>query len=292
VRAAQKKVDFSEYRYLRIEITDGIAEVTIKRPDYDARGHWEICEIFRDLDLDTSVRAVLLSWANPPEEYDSKFDVFPAADLDPGERFALYTQGFREAREGVYNVINSVKPIVSVLSGVVPSGAALAAALLADVSVAGNGATIADTHVSMGIPAGDHACLWPVLIGLGRAKRLLLASEPISGSEAERIGLVSLAVPDDEVFDTARRYARKLADQPRNALRFTKRALNQYLKQAAIISFDLSMSMEQLGLLDGDLDTIASSGAGPANLGEDSTGSGAGEIRLPSAVFGDRSYAE
>jgi enoyl-CoA hydratase len=283
MRASEKKIDYSRYRYLRIEVKDGVAEIALKQREYDARGHWEICEIFRDLDQDTSVRGSLFYWADPVEEYDLQYDIFPAAGLDPTERFALYVQGMREAREGINNVINSIKPIVSALRGELPIGAHLAALLLADVSIAATDALICDSHVSMGMAAGDHAALWPVFIGLGRAKRLLLASDPISGSEAADIGLVSLAVTDADVMDVARGYARKLADRPRNALRFTKRALNQYLKQATITSFDLSMALEQLGLLDGDIDAVVAAGGLPTD---------GSSFPWPTDRFGDRSNAD
>jgi enoyl-CoA hydratase len=283
VRTSQRSVDYGEYRYLRVEVTDGIAEVVLKQRDYDARGHWEICEIFRDLDMDTAVRASLVYFADPLEPYDLQWDIFPEAHLDPSERFTLYVQGMREAREGLNNIIDSVKPIVSALRGDLPIGAHLAALILADISVAGESAQICDSHVSQGMVAGDHACLWVPLIGLGRAKRLLLASEAISGIEAERIGLVSATVPDDEVMAKARAYARKLADQPRNAVRFTKRALNQYLRQASLVSADLSMVLEQLGLLDGDIDALVAAGGLPKD---------GSPMQWPTDKYGDRSHAD
>ena len=111
----------------------------------------------------------------------------------------------REARDIVYNVINCSKPIVSAVHG--PAiGAGLAVAMLADVSVVGRTARIIDGHTKIGVAAGDHAAIcWPLLCGMAKAKYYLLTCETLTGEEAERIGLVSMCVDDDQVLDTARR---------------------------------------------------------------------------------------
>src|SRR5206468_10512709 len=106
---------------------------------------------------------------------------------------------FKEARDLVYSVVNCSKPIVSAITG--PAvGAGLAVALLADVSIATPSAKIIDGHTRLGVAAGDHAVIvWPLLCGLAKAKYHLLLCEPVDGVEAERIGLVSLCVPEDEL---------------------------------------------------------------------------------------------
>ena len=88
-------------------------------------------------------------------------------------------------------------------------GAGLAVALLADVSIAADNARILDGHTRLGVAAGDHAVIiWPLLCGLAKARYYLLTNKPLSGREAERIGLVALCVADDQViaaaFETAR----------------------------------------------------------------------------------------
>ena len=105
----------------------------------------------------------------------------------------------REARDIVYNVINCSKPIVSAVHG--PAvGAGLVVAMLADVSVVGRTARIIDGHTKIGVAAGDHAAIcWPLLCGMAKAKYYLLTCETLTGEEAERIGLVSMCVDDDEV---------------------------------------------------------------------------------------------
>ncbi len=126
-------------------------------------------------------------------------------------------------------------------------GAGLAIALLADISVASQSARILDGHTKLGVAAGDHSVIiWPLLCGLAKARYHLLTNKPLSGAEAERIGLVSVAVPDDEVIETAFGVARTLRDGSATAISWTKHALNNWLRLAGP-SFDTSLALEFLG---------------------------------------------
>src|SRR5207253_7722450 len=117
-----------------------------------------------------------------------------------------------------YNIINCSKPIVSAMIG--PAvGAGLVVGLLADVSIAARSARIIDGHTRLGLAAGDHAAIvWPLLCGM--AKYHLLTCEPLSGGEPERIGLVSLCVPDEELHERALAVARQLAAGSQSAIRW------------------------------------------------------------------------
>ncbi|HRO24953.1 MAG TPA: enoyl-CoA hydratase-related protein, partial [Promineifilum sp.] len=119
--------------------------------------------------------------------------------------------------------------------------------------IAAESARLADGHVRMGVAAGDHAAIvWPLLVGMAKAKYYLMTAEFISGREAERIGWVSLCVPDGELLDRVMAVATQLATGPRHAIRYTKRALNQWLLQAGPI-FDHSLALEMLGFFHEDM---------------------------------------
>ena len=158
----------------------------------------------------------------------------------------------KEAQGVVYGIINFDKPIVSAINGTA-GGAGLAAALLADISVVGKSVTLIDGHIRFGVVAGDHAAMiWPLLCGLAKAKyHILLTSTPITGAEAERIGLVSLAVDESDVLEVALDIASGLARGPQHALRWTKRVLNHWLRDAAPI-FEASMAYEAIGFFGED----------------------------------------
>ena len=152
----------------------------------------------------------------------------------------------REARDIVYNIANCSKPVVSAMRG--PAvGAGLVVGLLADVSIASRTARLIDGHTKLGVAAGDHAAIvWPILCGLAKAKYHLLTCEPLSGEEAERIGLVSLCVDDGELEEAAMRVARTLSAGSQSAIRWTKYALNNWLRAAGPI-FDASLALEFMG---------------------------------------------
>jgi enoyl-CoA hydratase/carnithine racemase len=132
-------------------------------------------------------------------------------------------------------------------------GAGLVVALLADVSIVAETARITDGHTRLGVAAEDHAAIiWPLLCGMAKAKYYLLTSEFLDGREAERIGLVSRAVPAEKLMDTAWSVAESLARGSQPALRFTKRALNNWLRQAGPI-FDQSLALEMLNFMGDDV---------------------------------------
>jgi enoyl-CoA hydratase len=124
---------------------------------------------------------------------------------------------------------------------------------MADIPIASDSMRITDGHIRLGVAAGDHAViLWPLLCGMAKAKYYLLTADFIDGKEAERIGLVALCVPPDKLMDKAFEVARKLANGPQQATRFTKRALNNWIRMFGP-AFDASLAMEMLGFFGGDV---------------------------------------
>jgi enoyl-CoA hydratase len=158
----------------------------------------------------------------------------------------------REASDLVYNIVNLDKPVVSAINGVAV-GAGLVVALLADVSVIAETARLTDGHTRLGVVAGDHAAIiWPLLCGMAKAKYYLLTSEFLDGREAERIGLVSLCVAPADVLPRALEIAGRLGQGSQPSIRWTKRALNNWLRQAGPI-FDQSLALEMLTFMHGDV---------------------------------------
>ena len=110
---------------------------------------------------------------------------------------------WRDARTIVECMLGADKPVVSAINGVAV-GAGLAVALMADISIMGESARLSDGHARLGVAAGDHAAvLWPLLCGMAKAKYYLLTADFVDGPEAERIGLVTRCVPDDDVLAEA-----------------------------------------------------------------------------------------
>ena len=110
-----------------------------------------------------------------------------------------------------------------------------------------------DGHTRLGVAAGDHACIvWPLLCGMAKAKYYLLLCEAVDGEEAERIGLVSLCVEDDQLEAKGLEVATKLAEGAQTSIRFTKYALNNWLRMMGP-TFDTSLGLEMLGFVGPDV---------------------------------------
>jgi enoyl-CoA hydratase len=210
--------------------------------------HGELAAIWKTIGEDDETRAVLVRGADGAFSAGGDLDLV----LEIANDAATRARVFEEARDLVYNVIACPKPIVSAMTG--PAvGAGLAVGLLADISIATPRTKIVDGHTKLGVAAGDHAAIvWPLLCGMAKAKYHLLLCEPLDGVEAERIGLVSLCVPEEELEDRALAIASRLASGSQAAIRHTKVALNEWLL-AAGPAFDTSLALEFLDMAGPDV---------------------------------------
>jgi len=236
--------DFPSLQFLAPE--PGILELVIANPgrlNAATEGmHRDLAQVWRSVDTDDAVRVVVVHGEGANFSSGGDFAMIERMIEDE----ATLIRVWKEASDLVYNLINCSKPVVSAIRGSAV-GAGLAIALLADVSVAADDARILDGHTRLGVAAGDHAVIiWPLLCGLAKARYHLLTNKPLSGTEAERIGLVALAVPDAEVLARAFDVARTLAASSNTAVRWTKHALNNWLRLAGP-SFDTSLALEFLG---------------------------------------------
>ena len=246
--------DYTRYKTLRVTRrgpNDSVLDIQMradvaggngKLPTAGHDGHWELAEIWRDVGADDSVRCAVLR--GDSMGFSGGGDLNLVKDM--ANDFTVRSRVWKEARDLVYNVINCDKPIVSAMHG--PAvGAGLVAGLLADISIASKTAKIVDGHTRLGVAAGDHAAIvWPLLCSMAKAKYYLMLCEPISGAEAERIGLVSLAVEDADLLPKAYEVADRLANGAQSAIRWTKYSLNNWLRQAGPI-FDTSLALEFMG---------------------------------------------
>ena len=240
-------MDYSQYRDFKITRPEsGILEIVMgdegRLAVATARAHAEMARIWLDVDRDPETRVAILRGAG--KGFSAGGDMAMVEEMT--RDFAVRARVWREARDLVYNMLNCSKLIVSAMHG--PAvGAGLAAGLMADISIAARNARLIDGHTRLGVAAGDHAAIiWPLLCGMAKAKYYLLTCDTISGEEAERLGLVSLACEESELRDKALQVARKLVAGPQTALRWTKYSLNNWLRMAGP-AFDASLALEMLG---------------------------------------------
>jgi enoyl-CoA hydratase len=201
------ELDWPEPHVLRIMLHRG----TMNSLDFQM--HSDLGAVWRLVDADPDVSAVVLGGRGGAYSAGGDFDMVQRIIDD----YDFRCQMWREGRVLVQNMLDCGKPIVSAISGAA-AGGGLATAILADVSVAGRTVKIVDGHTKLGVAADDHAvAIWPLLCGLAKAKYYLMTSDALTGEEAERIGLVTFCVDDDQVDERALQIAARLV--PRGSQR-------------------------------------------------------------------------
>ena len=237
---------YGDFPSLRLEVREtGVLEIVLEAPGLNSVGpqmHRDLADIWPVIDRDESVRAVLVRGEGSTFSSGGNFDLLDEMINDVEARVRI----MREARDLVLNMVAFTKPVVSAVRGAAV-GAGLVVALLADISVVAHDARIIDGHTRLGVAAGDHAAIcWPLLAGMAKAKYYLLTCETLLGEEADRIGLVSKSVPDDDVIAEADRIATELAAGAQSAIRWTKRSLNHWYR-AFGPAFEASLGLEFIG---------------------------------------------
>jgi len=229
-----------------------VLRITLNKPDklnsLDLEAHGQLAEVWKDVDADPDVNVAIVCGAGRAFSAGGDFGMIEKIRSS----FSTQVHALREFRDLVYNIINCSKPIVSAIHGPCV-GAGLATALMADVSIAARTARIIDGHTRLGVAAGDHAAMiWPLLCGMAKAKYHVLLCEAMTGEEAERLGVVSLCVDDDQLQAKAVEVATRLATGPQVPIRWTKYALNNWFRLAGPI-FDNSAALEVLSFNGPDL---------------------------------------
>lgn len=242
--------DYQSYQDLSISVSAKVATVTINRPQsrnaINQRLIRELRTIWDDLADDHAVNAVVLTGAG---DYFSVGGDVKAMSERPGgdvlEEGEVHDP--MVSRRIVNRMLELDKPIVAAVNGDC-IGLAATIALLCDIAVMSESARIGDTHVSrVGLVAGDGGTvIWPLLVGVNKAKEFLMRGTLLKGPEAERLGLINHCVPATEVLDRAHEIAQELADGPVWATRWTKLSINQIIKDRVNRLMEASMALEQV----------------------------------------------
>jgi enoyl-CoA hydratase/carnithine racemase len=239
-------LDYSKYgeqHHVAVTIADRVANVTLDRPEVhnavNHAVHVGLETLFRDLSTDPDVGAIVLTGNG--KSFCAGGDVKGYGNPDDRPIDQL-----RGTRYLVQEMIACEAPIIAAVNGTA-AGLGATIALLSDVIYMADSARIGDTHVKMGLVAGDGGTvIWPLLIGPHRAKELLMAGKLVSGEEAAAMGLVNHCVSLDKLMDEATAYARELAHGPIAAIRWTKMAINQQIQQSINMTLNFSVAAEHL----------------------------------------------
>jgi enoyl-CoA hydratase len=232
---------------IRTELDDrGVLTVTLDRPErrnaINDVMHVELTELYRRIAADTEAEVVVLTGAG--KGFCAGGDFKQMAENNDAGYDDGFSQLFVDAVAMAHAVLAVRQPMIAAVNGdAIGLGATLA--LFCDIVYISETAKIGDPHVQVGLVAADGGVvLWPMLIGANRAKEYLFTGDLLSGSEAERIGLVNHAVPADQVLEQATAMAHRLAQGAALALRFNKRLVNKELEDRVDRIYEMALGME------------------------------------------------
>lgn len=234
---------YEDITTIRTDCRDGVLWASLHRPEqlntFDAQLHTDVTRFLERVAEQESADVVVLQGSG--DAFSAGGDLRWFQNMQTEQLDAL----FQEARRIVYALLAIEQPIIASTKGpAVGLGATIA--LISDFVVAAENTVFADPHVQIGVVAGDGgAAIWPLLCGLGRAKRYLMLGDQISADEAERIGLVDWVVPLEQLETKTTELASKLRSGPQQAIRGTKKALNKHLERAVTETLDLSLAVEK-----------------------------------------------
>jgi enoyl-CoA hydratase len=240
---------------------DGLVGViTLNRPDarnaIDSEMTRELHEAFARVAKDTDMRAILLRGEGKSFCVGGDVKMFAAQSAEAGAADApsggQRVAGLLHGAEVIDLMLAIPQPMVSAVQGHA-MGLGSTLAMFCDVMVVADDAKIADTHVSIGLVAGDGgAVTFPLMLPFGVAKWHLMTGEPIIGAEAARLGLALRSVPADELHDTALQVASRFAELPAMAVQGTKATLNRILRDRMDLTLQFGLLYEGATFLSDD----------------------------------------
>lgn len=233
-----------------------VAVVTLNRPEqmnaFNEELHREAERLWPRLAEDRDIRAIVITGAGKAFSAGGDLKAIARRLSDPQENFRTSIAVPSSALTLLRGLLDIPQPVIAAVNGdAVGLGATLA--LACDVVVMSDAARIGDTHVRVGLVAGDGgAVLWPLLVGPSRAKDFLMRGRLVDGAEAYRMGLVGHAVAPADVLDQAKNIAAEMAALPPLAVRWTKQSINKQIRQQLELAFDASIAFETITMLSRD----------------------------------------
>jgi enoyl-CoA hydratase len=229
---------------LLIEHRGRVALVTLNNPEgrnaFSDDMHVAMREVWEHLALDASVRSIVLTGAGKAFSAGGNIPGFIRDYEDPQHRLE---QSARTAH-GFAAMLACPKPIIAAVNG--PAvGLGCSVVVSCDIVFIAESTFMADTHVPVGLVAGDGgAAIWPLLMGMLKAKYYLLTGDRIPAADCVELGLANFAVPDDELLERAIELAERFAKLPQQAVEETKRALNLHMQHAVNLVAPFALAAE------------------------------------------------
>lgn len=221
---------YENIKGLKLERRGRVLVITFDNPPSNAMTpemHTELSIIFSEINRDPDTAVVVLTGTG--KTFSAGGNIKTMADRAEKRDTTSVLKGLAEAKEIIYGLLRLQKPLIGRINGHA-MGLGSTLAVLCDISYMVETAKIADTHVNVGIVAGDGGSLmWPLLMGFGRAKEYLLTGDIMTGKQAAEYGLINYAVTAEELDERAYGMADRLAAGATIAINGTKTAVNMLL---------------------------------------------------------------
>lgn len=245
---------YDSYEMLKIERDGHVLTITLDNPPMNQmtpRMHFELSRIFRDVNEDDEARVIVVTGSGD-RAFSAGGDIDRMAKRIEEADHDRWFEGNREGKDMLRALLDLEKPLLGRINGhAMGFGATLAA--FCDISFMVKDAKIADSHVKVGLSAGDGgALLWPLKIGFWRAKEYLLTGDPLTGERAAELGLVNHAVDRAALDEAVYGLADRLAKCAPRAVNGTKMAIHHVLKRLLDPSIDMGFSVETVSYLSAD----------------------------------------
>ena len=235
------------YKTIIYETSDRVAIITLNRPEklnaLSPQLSDELYKALSDADKDDSVRVIIITGGDAVFAAGADLGAMDAAAPDVVQAFKM-----RFAAENPNDYIEKIgKPVIAAMAGYALGGG-LELAMCCDLRIAADNAKFGQPEIRVGlIPGAGGTQRLPRLIGMTKAKELIMVGENIGADEALRLGLVNAVVPAADLLDEAKRLAAKLADRPPFGLRLAKTVMN--MGSATDLQSALALEREAFAML-------------------------------------------
>jgi enoyl-CoA hydratase len=238
-------MDYSRYECILVKKEGKVLTLTLHRPEQlnavNSRMHTELAQIFRDVREEKEVNVIILTGTG--RAFSAGGDV-RLIEESYSNREAIKRVVLDEAKKIIYDLLELEKPVIAKVNGPA-TGLGATIALFCDIIIASEKAVFGDPHVKVGVVAGDGGCvIWPLLVGICKAKEMLFTGDLLTAKEAERIGLINRVVPAEDLDKTVDELAQRLASGATQAISATKIAVNKHVKFFTDLILDTSLALE------------------------------------------------
>jgi enoyl-CoA hydratase len=234
---------------LSVAVEGPVRVLTLNRPDklnaIDGQMHHAFAGVWQLFEGDDDARSILIRAEGDTFCAGGDYSWFKSQQEDPEEQELALLDGHRI----LDRMLACRLPVVTAIQGAAV-GLGASVGILSDLVVMSDDAFYRDTHVALGMTAGDGGVAWPMSVGMQIAKQYVLLGDRLPAAEAHRLGMVNAVVPKADLDGAARTFAERLAGLPRVSAQSTKRAFNlQYENQLRPIA-EFALAWERLSLAD------------------------------------------